>query len=522
MKKHLSFISLLTVVLLASYLNANAERSVTIEGYPIAGGGDITAFIDAIDIALTADAPNRETDPDVTYILKRDHLYPSTKTIKNDFYLRMVAEEGTGAIPVILEWEKEGSYKRLLEAAADVYFENIEFDNKTPVGVTKARSQRLSANGVRGEFVGCVVYGDDGGAFNIYADNCKIFLTDCFVHNCGTEGANDSNGRFLDVRADNTCDSVVITNCTGDHLNGSFVRSGNAVINYLEVNHCTSFNSRSGNISAFRAKEVVLINNLFKDAQMAGDVPSLNDPAQTNPDLFNSSCFAFDSIWDASKITIRNNNIFYTDEVKAMWAKYDTIYEPLRVNPMAMRALGPDSIHAAFSEVISFTTACPPPIAYIEAAILDATLTEYPSQHCKGGEGETGFFPTEMDCSYETSSASYTAADDGYPLGDLNWFPEMKAKWENGETVNVFNNRVTDLFKVYPNPAKDKLFISNGDQSNVHIVLYDVLGKEVQSLVSNGGDIEVNVSKLPKGMYIYRIDNTNGQVLQSGKVLITK
>jgi hypothetical protein len=521
MKKHLTLILCASALLLGGILNVNAQREVVIDGYPLAGGANIEDFVGTIQAAFDADEALRATDPNVTYVLKRDHLYPNVKTIKNTFSLRMVAEEGAGAKPVILTWDVEGKYKRLLEAQADVYFENIQFDNVTPSGVPKSRCQRLSANGIRGEFVGCIVYQDDGGAFNIYGDSCKIFLRDCFVHNCGTETAYDSNGRFLDVRADNYCDSVVIQNCTGDHLNGSFLRAGNAVIGYLKIDHITSFNSRAGDLSTEYPKEVVITNNLFKDAQMPGDVPSTNDPLETNPDKFHASVINFDTIWDASKITIRNNNVFWSDEVQAMWAKYDTIFEPLKVNPMAMRALGADSIHAAFSEVVTLKTICDPPIAYIEGFILDQTTTAYPSQHCLGGDGG-GYFPDEIDASYNTDSESYTAGDDGYPLGDLNWWPELKAKWENGETLGQARNLVTELVKVYPNPANDRLFISTEFKSSLRLSLYNILGEEVHNHTFNNGFMEADVSFLKQGFYLYRISEPNGNLIQSGKVLINK
>ena len=119
MKKHLSFISLLSLFLLGITLNVGAQREVIIEGY--AGTGDILPFINAIGIALDADAANRDTDPNVTYILKRNQIYPNTTTIKNTYNLRMKAEDGAGAIPVILTWEdSEGKYKRILEASGDV------------------------------------------------------------------------------------------------------------------------------------------------------------------------------------------------------------------------------------------------------------------------------------------------------------------------------------------------------------------------------------------------------------------
>ncbi|MCF8381539.1 MAG: T9SS type A sorting domain-containing protein [Bacteroidales bacterium] len=524
MEKSLTLILMMAVFLFGSSLNANAQREVIIEGYPAAGGGNILDFVDVLTTAFDADAVLRETEPDVTYVLKRDHIYPNSQTIKNTFPLRVVAEDGTGAKPMILTWEKsEAKYDQLLEARADVYFENIYFNNMSSIGVTQSRSQSLNAVGIRGEFVGCVIYQDDGAAFTIGndMDSCSIFIIDCFVHNCGTEGANDSNGRFLDVRAATYTDSVVIQNCTGDHLNGSFVRAGNSVLGYVKIDHITTFNSRSGNLSLQFPKEAVITNNIFKDAQMLGDVPSTRDTAITNPDLFHSVCIDFDSIWYPDQITIRNNNIFYSDEVKAMWAKYDTIYEPLRVNPMAMRALGPDSINAAFSEVIHFTTACGPPIAYIEGTIVDMTATSYPSQHCVGGDGG-GYFPWEIDASYETTSVSYTAADDGYPLGDLNWWPELKTKWENGEVLEVKQNKFYQQVEVYPNPVTDILYIRTESMDNLNISFYDILGKELHTASFKSGSIEIDARQFPKGFCLYRITNDNNKMVQTGKILISR
>jgi len=204
-----------------------------------------------------------------------------------------------------------------------------------------------------------------------------------------------------------------------------------------------------------------------------------------------------------------------------MWAKYDTIFEPLRVNPMAMRALGDDSIHAAFSEVVTLKTICDPPIAYIEGFILDQTITNYPSQHCVGGDGG-GYYPTEIDASYNTDSDSYTAGDDGYPLGDLNWWPELKARWENGDILGAGKHPVTQLVSIYPNPATDRLIIKTEAQGEMKIDLYNILGKKMQSFIFNGTGTEVNVSQFPGGLYLYNVSNSRGQKLQSEKLMISK
>jgi hypothetical protein len=85
MKKHLPFSMFLSILFLGSFLSMEAQRTVVIEGYPAAGGGDITAFVDAIKIALDADEPNRVTDPDVTYILKRP-----TPPLKHLFFKKIL------------------------------------------------------------------------------------------------------------------------------------------------------------------------------------------------------------------------------------------------------------------------------------------------------------------------------------------------------------------------------------------------------------------------------------------------
>ena len=57
--------------------------------------------------------------------------------------------------------------------------------------------------------------------------------------------------------------------------------------------------------------------------------------------------------------------------------------------------------------------------------------------------------------------------------------------------------------KMYPNPAKNNLFIETALNSDINVSIIDVLGKEViNSKVSNNA---VNISGLTSGMYIVKI-----------------
>ncbi len=76
---------------------------------------------------------------------------------------------------------------------------------------------------------------------------------------------------------------------------------------------------------------------------------------------------------------------------------------------------------------------------------------------------------------------------------------------------------------VYPNPATEILrFDLNLDvPSNIQIVMMDISGKEVIRTTRNSsGNIELNVSNLPAGSYIWSI-NVNNEVI-NGKVTISK
>ena len=60
-----------------------------------------------------------------------------------------------------------------------------------------------------------------------------------------------------------------------------------------------------------------------------------------------------------------------------------------------------------------------------------------------------------------------------------------------------------NIIKVYPNPVKDKLFIS-GNETPITVAIYNVLGKEVLSIKNTNN---INVQALPSGVYMIRISD---------------
>lgn len=94
-------------------------------------------------------------------------------------------------------------------------------------------------------------------------------------------------------------------------------------------------------------------------------------------------------------------------------------------------------------------------------------------------------------------------------------------------TANVLVELISDveelqqqIAKVYPNPAKDKLYVVGADiSSGSTIMLYDLSGKLLLTQVL--GDRSVDITSLDNGMYLYTIENSTGN-LRHGKLLIER
>ncbi|MGC9344601.1 MAG: T9SS type A sorting domain-containing protein, partial [Bacteroidales bacterium] len=147
-----------------------------------------------------------------------------------------------------------------------------------------------------------------------------------------------------------------------------------------------------------------------------------------------------------------------------------------------------------------------------------------------GPEGATLTFPVDEDAydlSY-TNAELLCAAYGGYPLGDLNWFPDLKAQWENdankenyqslvaavkdGEialsdqcaAVSVFEREVENTagINIYPNPATELLHI-DGAEGELKTI-YSITGQKLLQSREN----QINISNLRSGLYLIKIENT--------------
>jgi hypothetical protein len=250
---------------------------------------------------------------------------------------------------------------------------------------------------------------------------------------------------------------------------------------------------------------------------------------QTQPEK-HFAVITLDSVFAGQVLEIRNNNIYTDQAVKDVWAKYDSVEAPWVLTPTIETALGNDLSAAYIEEPLTFTASCGPLNAFVDTYYATPNATEFPENWCIGGEGETGLFPDQVDLSYSTDAASYTAGDDNYPLGNLNYFPALKAKWEAGDVIGVDERQMAvgkNSLRNYPNPFSHATTIAYDLKSSatVSLQLFDATGRMVRGLVNeyqSAGthEVIVNASDLPSGLYFYKLDT--GSSVDVGNMLKVK
>jgi hypothetical protein len=134
-----------------------------------------------------------------------------------------------------------------------------------------------------------------------------------------------------------------------------------------------------------------------------------------------------------------------------------------------------------------------------------------------------------------TNSQLMTASTDGFPVGDLNWFPDKKAEWLLTNVRNNDRGFIPDDFSLsnaYPNPFNPQTNIDFrlAQASQVRITIYNVLGQQINVLVNEElapGSYTVTWNGtndsgilVPSGVYLYRLEA--GSFSQTKKVMFLK
>ncbi len=517
---------------------------------------DVAPGYETLNLAIEGDtlSDGSAANPNRVYRLERGGFYLLNGTIRGiGVPLRIVAAKGDGPKPVLVSTADEaGNSPRYFRPGVDAEWRGLYLSGIDNLG-NQVEDNAFRCDKKNGKYIidDCYVDGDAQSVVRMNAEGQKLFITNCIFANSYLL-ADPNNGRFVDTRG-NTQDTIFIQNSTFFNSSTDPLRSGGGIIKNFFMDHCTMVMTagNNGEFDVDRAINCVFTNNLLFDFGYEGrslwSVDSTGEVA-VPIDSLRAPNLATD---DQRTFTVKNNVMGWSPEVKAWIQSKDSLdfYRFIDATAEQFIATFPnmvaeDNIYedVVFSDGPERTKL----LAYMEHRFNDnyANNNNPDFRLDRNGVGTLidnpqTFGPPADDYNfdYATTFAAYTHAMGGFPVGDLNWFPDKKAQWETWVTNVEFGSKAHPtefhLAQNYPNPFNPSTTIAYGlnKQVAVTLAIYNVLGQKVRTLVNHQPQAAGSyVAKwdgrndagmlVPSGMYVYRLEA--GDRVLARKMLLMK
>jgi hypothetical protein len=406
------------------------------------------------------------------YELQRGQYYlqHATFTVPNGKTLRLRAAQGQGAKPVVFLWPT-GTGANPTRPPGNAFIlngGNLTVENICITGYYEPEPEKLST--VQGGLIqttgpgttiiidGVVFSNINGQHVRTNSATHKVQVTNSIFANMGNLiTSNLGAGKGLDLR-EVAHDSLVLVNNTFvnfqdravRHYNITDPKVGTGEIKYGRIEHNTFVNGMGyhgllslGNVGP----EIIIKNNLFVDAFALGEDPTdatrqaeWGNTGEFYADGSNRITWIFTAPNETTQWTIGNNFYAISDSGQAFLNAYGfPAGSPLSYHINSK--LGPDSVNAFTQTDLSLANV---------PKVMTNMMRWYETPAEAGGAGKTKtttafnvarddydrrvieFYRDTLDASYAASSDAYTGAEMGFPAGDLNWFPDMKALWSQG------------------------------------------------------------------------------------------
>jgi len=605
MKHFLTFLSVLVFLSIALYAQKDTvvvpgfyeSGGVAPDNY-----GTLNAAIDAAIAGGTINNTVFKLKSYDVYILNRsifiDHgqsleLYANKPLRAGD----ADAETVQNSAPPQVVWTEEGIDRAyMIQSYGDIKATNIWFrmcdflGDKLQTSITfedQTEGQEI------GEFNGCIfdyvgIGAEASGAICVKADHFVGNFKNCYWRN-NSDNHFRYYGRAISFPYQSTgwhYDNLLFENCSFSNLGRIVMMEGNEWGDNVHINHCTMVNSLEWVVQTQGwGRNISITNSIFLNPSLLGyralDVcaedqdyddfkEGLCDPPGGG--LINGitavDSFGFEVPFTDfdRKFFIGNNVYAFSDYMKdwytgCVWCK-DQIRQRLNLelyNPSPMLGENEiafiDSVDANGNKVFKTmnvdwaTIYDQDPQFIVEPTNQDTFLVFVEYKWSTAADIDWSYepraaqiqqWPLPENMAY-TNTAYQTAAMGGFPLGDLNWYPDKLPVWEaqrDAEWVYInkwLNEGVVSvkerpgegiptqytLSQNYPNPFNPTTQIDYSIPVSGHVSLkvFNTLGQEVATLV-DGNQLTGNYtatfdgSGLSSGVYMYW--------LQSGNVSITK
>ena len=518
---------------------------------------DVAEGYETLNLAVEGDTSGtgEPANPNRVYRLKRGGYYLLNGSVENlqSQPLRIVAAKGDGHPPLIIPAANlDGEASRSFLLDGDGTFVGLYISGMSNIGEYAGTNMiRNNADGARMVVDHCFMDHDYQAFFRMNSDNQRLFVTNTTMRNA-VQLPEPSNGRFFDTRG-NTQDTIFIQNTTLYMASSRILRDGDGVIKNLIFDHVTVHQVAEA-FQIARCLNATITNNLFIDIGFEGDQFIPGDPADSLwGDVIDIDSLAAPGIGteEDRHILISNNNYAYNSLYTDWFDSKDSLRALVWHNVRTERfvATNPNmTSENLINEYVAFSDPPGPDTCFNYAKFRVEVADDLNNPDCRADRNGIGKLDTNPetfgiednlhDFSYPTDATSYTYAQGGFPLGDLNWFPDKKSEWEvwvtsvENDPAPVTPNTFV-LEQNYPNPFNPTTTIRYhlDAPAKVQMVIYDALGQKVKILIDGESQLiglheikwdgrDDQGRSVASGVYLYQL--TSGKNSSAMKMLLVR
>ncbi len=457
--------------------------------------------------------------------------------------IKIIGVDGPNGLPPRIMNTVNGTSARSIAPNGDLYLENVMLMGRSFEGrdqykgviyITKDRSN-VTLKKVWFEYGNLIR--NQGKHINFVAEDCTWM------------NVIDPEGLALYQRVPIDSGSFRYTNCSFINSDGIllYTKLGGAPHNFT-VEHCTFYRVLEGVAGGGQfIKNVHWKNNLFVDVSFRAYSTQYGTllPEQLPPAIFPVDTVGAELMMDRT-FSI-NNNVFWTSpEIKTWHATLSDLQEYVPINPTGKAVI--DAIPGCkyennveythdpqIAQGIPFTDASwDSAKVRVNANFADQSVrtdwTWY-TDDTPDFDWDYRVWPYPLNLTPKNSDL-WATGDDGYPVGDLNWFDKdselasynVKSAWlankPNPLPTDVRrNDGIVDSYSLsqnYPNPfnPSTEINFTIPVTGNTTLAIYNVLGQKVKTLVNkemSAGSYtyQFDASNLSSGIYFYKLQSND-------------
>ena len=541
MKKRLTQI---LCILFAITIQINVYGQADTVNVPSVYNGETLGAINNFILGDTT-ATGERNNPERFYKLERNKIYFLNGEFHANFFLRLIADEADAdnKPPIVASTTGADGKPQLIQFKVldDAYIKNIMFQMTPPGGNGESNASFFLAK--------------EGG--NYYFDNVqwewglwmqvvtvkpvnKIVVRNCYFRN-PQHKTNIYNGRGVGFNLENPSDTVIMVNNTFFNMNSfAFVADqGSIPPKYFLFDHNTIVNEMKWPIHSYWLTNAHVTNNLFYNCHSFGE--DSDDKVGQDPDkliygIINISSIPSDILAshklkeEERAYELKNNAYFYSQEIFDYWDSYKEkgVKPEIWMNTRTKAMFANDTDYPTLVEDKTY---------YMDPHFKEAGTgtvemvkwmkrkRDWKNNKYWGWDPDGDKFavqwPFPEDLTY-TNDTLLTGAKGGFPVGDLNWYPNEKALWKTWDPTSIdeapfYTVKDIKIENIYPNPFYKKVGITFKLRTNskVEIDIFNINGNRVSELFAgklNAGKQTITWkvdTDIPKGMYIYRIKANN-------------